>query len=67
MTKVSLSASVRGTSKPKDIQQALCIVELDIAELRKQLDRDPQTPWVREIGYRLIAIGQYLATQGRPR
>lgn len=68
MSKVSLKANIRATSKPgMTVEKAMTAADADLAQLRRFLEQDPQTPYVREVGYRLISIGQYLATQGRPR
>lgn len=68
MNKVSVSANIKATSKPgMTPAKAIRAAEADLAQLRDLMAADPHTPYVREVGYRLISIGQYLATQGRPR
>ena len=68
MSKVSVSANVRATSKAgMTPEKAIKAAKADLAHLSEVLAQDPQSPWMREVGYRLIKIGQYLAVQGRPR
>lgn len=68
MSKISLSANIKATSKPgMTPAKAIRAAEADLQQLRALIDADPRTPYVREVGYRLISIGQYLATQGRQR
>lgn len=68
MSKIRMQAIIRATSKPgMTIERAVAAAEADLAQLRHWLEQDPQTPYCREVGYRLISIGQYLAQQGRPR
>lgn len=65
MGKVSCSAHVRATTKRLTVDKAIEAAEADLAALRDWRTQDANTPMTREVGYRLIQIGQFLAKQGR--